>query len=129
MGGNGSLDDYQVPIGCTAGEEDYAAGDDGDDPQKDLQASADIDAVDPMKEAVMRLSNQVDYFGSWLLRGERNPLRAMGLWHYSMFVYSVGEKDAMSDFATYRYHSAHINYELTAQKLRLDEAPRVVRLR
>ena len=106
MGENENLDDYRVPIGCTAGEEEYGAGDHGDDTSADLQVRIDSDSLDPAKDAVMRLSYQLEYFESWMLRGERAPLRAMGLWHYSMFVYSVGEKDGISDFATYRYHAA-----------------------
>ena len=39
-------------------------------------------------------------FDNWLLRGEREPLRSMGMYHYAMYVYRRFEKDATEDFAS-----------------------------
>ena len=122
------LGDYRVPIGCTEGVEDYGAEECADDPNVHLRVSVKTTSVDPRKDAVVQLGYSMQRFESWLLRGDRNPLRAMGLWHYTMFVYPASGKDTASDFATYRFHAAHERYETQIQKLRLDEAPRVVKL-
>ena len=67
----------------------------------------------------------------WLHRGQREPLRSMGLYQYSMFVYTTYQDAAAFDaldFVTYRFADTHPGCAKRVQKLRLDQMFRIPRL-
>ena len=79
----------------------------------DADALGDLDDQDPMAEDNLAedntqicLSGKVRQWDCWLLRGQREPLRSMGLYHYGMFVYNHTMVDSFTpDFATYYFMS------------------------
>ena len=67
----------------------------------------------------------------WLHRGEREPLASMGIYHYSMFVYTK-TADASGydpeDFVIYRFAPLHPQAAWRVQVLRVDTPYKVPRL-
>ena len=67
----------------------------------------------------------------WLHRGAREPLASMGLYHYSMYVYTVQRKASEvdgRDFSVYVFADTHPEAAYRVQKLRVEEPFRVPRL-
>ena len=77
---------------------------------------------------VVGLGRSCRQFENWLLRGRREPLASMGLYHYAMYVYESYGTEPVADFATYLYDALHPSCAKWAQKLRVDEAYCVPRL-
>ena len=97
----------------------------------ETEALGDLDDQDPMAEddTQICLSGRVRQWDCWLLRGQREPLRSMGLYHYGMFVYNHTMVDSFTpDFATYYFDDLHPFCAQQIQKLRCDEAYLVPRL-
>jgi hypothetical protein len=77
---------------------------------------------------VVNPSGSARPYDNWLLRGSREPLSSMGLYHYTMYVHTQYARDPAPDFATYLYADLHPLCARHVQKLRVDEAFRVPRL-
>ncbi len=73
-------------------------------------------------------SGTIRQYDNWLLRGPREPLSSMGLYHYSMFVHRHYANEPAPDFATYLHSDLHPQCNHQVQRLRLDESFRVPRL-
>ena len=76
----------------------------------------------------MGLGRSCQQFENWLLRGHREPISSMGLYHYAMYVYDSYNKEPQADFASHLYSALHPACAKRIQKLRLDESYRVPRL-
>ena len=98
--------------------------DGGDDcPEKDGGRPADA-----LEGASVGLGAPTPQFDTYLVRGCREPLNAMGLYHYCMWVYEKHQGNADEDFATYRFASLNRRSAQRVQKLRVDECFKVPRL-
>ena len=67
----------------------------------------------------------------WLHRGEREPLASMGIYHYSMFVYTKSADPSgydPDDFVIYRFAPIHPQAAKRVQVLRVDMPYKVPRL-
>eukprot|EP00973_Karenia_brevis_P064502 8961851-Karenia_brevis.AAC.1 len=70
------------------------------------------------------VSSERNQVVDWLHRGRREPLASMGMYVYSMYVYSAHlDPDAYTDndFAVYRFADTHPSAGKRVQKLRIDE--------
>ena len=68
---------------------------------------------------------------NWLHRGDREPLKSMGMYHYAMYVYTAqGNRDLFhdDDFVTYAFADTHPAAAFRVQKLRVGAPFRVPRL-
>ena len=91
-------------------------------------AAAEGDARDVIRFDVGQERSQI---ADWLHRGTREPLASMGLYHYSMYVYTKQRKASEvdgRDFSTYVFADTHPQAAYRVQKLRVEEPFRVPRL-
>ena len=78
-----------------------------------------------------RVVPEQDMKTNWLHRGDREPLKSMGMYHYAMYVYTAqGNRDLFhdDDFVTYAFADTHPAAASRVQKLRVGAPFRVPRL-
>jgi len=99
---------------------------DPDDEELDI-GELDVNAGN-VDSTLIKATVSVKQWDCWLLRGRREPLNSMGLYHYTMFVYQKKSTEGVSDFITHLYADLHPQCSRVVQRIRADECFRVPRL-
>ena len=101
------------------------------DSDSDCEAEDDEQAAEAGANVTVRVASDRSMKQDWLYRGDREPLASMGLYHYSLFVYTThvsAKAVAADDFHMYRFADGHPDASRRVQRLRVHELCRVPKL-